>query len=385
MAQAAKPYIDRLIALNHLLNPIDRLVAKHEQIQQFQSSSDRPVAKREQVQQFQSEVAEDIAEIEDLASDFGTEIDEGLFNDLQGEIAAVKKDCKLFVSQAAVAADDATQSKGSDKKRALGNLPLPERFKRIFGSRYIDLPQLETLLGFGFSPDQRADFYGELEGVRNWLLSRNALRPHIDRNRIKTLQATFGDYALPLRSPLIADTAGQTAPCSLEALRNRFPDFFVGIEKGMWYTNMPFYRQPIKKWQWVLLDRQYLNCTFKKPTIRLLIYARANDLSAKQVRQKSATEDIYDRILLELALKERFVDNCHSITSTIYHRNAKTSARQVYTYYKDNAIRISGKSGLPHWRPSKPRWPGVLPSLVISRQQQLSIINQLLDIIIVII
>ena len=81
MAQAAKPYIDRLIALNHLLNPIDRLVAK-----------------RKQIQQFQSEVAEDIAEIEDLASDFGTEIDEGLFNDLQGEIAAVKKNCKLFVS-----------------------------------------------------------------------------------------------------------------------------------------------------------------------------------------------------------------------------------------------------------------------------------------------
>ena len=79
MAQAAKPYIDRLIALHRLLNPIDLLVAK-----------------REQVQQFQSEVAADIAEIEDLASDFGTEIDEGLFNDLQGEIAAVKKDCKFI-------------------------------------------------------------------------------------------------------------------------------------------------------------------------------------------------------------------------------------------------------------------------------------------------
>ncbi len=141
MAQAAKPYIDRLIALNHLLDPIDRLVAKREQIQQFQSSSDRRVGKREPVQQFQSEVTEDIAEIEDLASDFGTENDEGLFNDLQGEIAAVKKDCKLFGSQTAVAADDATQSKGSNKRKALGNLPLPERFKRIFDSRYIDLPQ----------------------------------------------------------------------------------------------------------------------------------------------------------------------------------------------------------------------------------------------------
>ena len=120
------------------------------------------------------------------------------------------------------------------------------RFKNIFGSRYIDLPQLETLVRFGFSPDQHADFYGELEGVWNWLLSHDALRPHIVA---KTLQATLGDYALLLRNPLIADAAGQTVPCSLAALRNRFPDFFVGTEKGMWYTNMPFYRQPIKKWQ----------------------------------------------------------------------------------------------------------------------------------------
>ena len=155
-----------------------------------------------------------------------------------------KKDCKLFVSQAAVAADDATQSKGSDKRKALGNLPLPECFKRIFGSRYIDLPQLETLLGFGFSPDQRADFYGELEGVWNWLLSRDALRPHIDRNRIKTLQATLGDYALLLRSPLIADAAGQTAPCSLAALRNRFPDFFVGTESVCGILICPFIANP---------------------------------------------------------------------------------------------------------------------------------------------
>ena len=52
------------------------------------------------------------------------------------------------------------------------------------------------------------------------------------------------DYALLLRSPLIADAAGQTAPSSLEALRNRFPDFFVGIEKGMWYTICPFIANP---------------------------------------------------------------------------------------------------------------------------------------------
>ena len=96
------------------------------------------------------------------------------------------------------------------------------------------------------------------------------------------------------------------------------------------------------------------------------MYSRANGLLAKMVRQKSVTEDIYDRILLELALRERFVDNCHSITSTTYKlKNSKDGHKQVYTYYKDDAIRISGKNGTPHWHPSKPRWPGVLPSIVI--------------------
>lgn len=94
------------------------------------------------------------------------------------------------------------------------------------------------------------------------------------------------------------------------------------------------------------------------------MYARSNGLSAKMVRQKSVTEDIYDRILLELALQERFVDNCHSITGTTYQPNAKATTKQVYTYYNDDALRISGKSGIPHWRPSKPRWPGVLPSIL---------------------
>ena len=83
------------------------------------------------------------------------------------------------------------------------------------------------------------------------------------------------------------------------------------------------------------------------------------------VRQKSVAEDIYDRIVLEIALKERFLDNCHSITRTDYQPNAKTASKQVYTYYKDDTIRISGKNGIPHWRPSKARWPGVLPFMLL--------------------
>ena len=43
---------------------------------------------------------------------------------------------------------------------------------------------------------------------------------------------------------------------------------------------------------------------------------------------------------------------------------ADATRKLAYTYMKDNTIRISGKKGLPHWRPGKPRWPGLLPAAV---------------------
>ena len=45
--------------------------------------------------------------------------------------------------------------------------------------------------------------------------------------------------------------------------------------------------------------------------------------------------------------------------------NLVDAARKtVYVYVKDGQIRISGKKGIPHWRFSRARWPGVLPSVV---------------------
>lgn len=69
MAQAVKPYIDRLTALHRLLNPVDRIVDKTDQIHELQS-----------------EIVADVAEVEDIADDIGAEVDEGTINDLQGEI-----------------------------------------------------------------------------------------------------------------------------------------------------------------------------------------------------------------------------------------------------------------------------------------------------------
>ena len=115
------------------------------------------------------------------------------------------------------------------------------------------------------------------------------------------------------------------------------------------------------------MDRQYLNCTFRRPGLRLLIYARANELPQRLVRQKSALEDTYDRVVMNLSQEEPFFANCNSITRTAYQLAGEASSKQVYVFYrgeKGETICISGKRGLPHWRPTRPRWPGVLPSLV---------------------
>ena len=89
IALAIKPYVDRLVAVNLLLNPVDRIVSK-----------------RDQIQELQLQIAEEMAVVEDLTEDIGEEVDNSILNDLQSQIASVKKDRKLFVSK--VDAEDAT-------------------------------------------------------------------------------------------------------------------------------------------------------------------------------------------------------------------------------------------------------------------------------------
>ncbi|HIL09584.1 MAG TPA: hypothetical protein EYG11_12860, partial [Candidatus Latescibacteria bacterium] len=72
MAQAIKPYVDRLVAVNLLLNPVDRIVSK-----------------RDQIQALQLEIAEEMAVVEDLTEDIGEDVDNSILNDLQSEIASV--------------------------------------------------------------------------------------------------------------------------------------------------------------------------------------------------------------------------------------------------------------------------------------------------------
>ena len=117
LAHSNKRYVDRLLSLRRLLNPVDRIIDR-----------------REQIQGLQLKLAQDLAEAEDL-SDSVSDVDPGLINQLQGEIAAVKKARKLYVS------DQDEEEADSDEEPvptgiAQGGLmaqPVAERMRMILG------------------------------------------------------------------------------------------------------------------------------------------------------------------------------------------------------------------------------------------------------------
>ena len=347
IAQGIKPYVDRLVALKRLLNPVDRIIETRERIHALQAA-----------------IRDDVAEVENLSDDMGDAVQPSLLNQLEGEIASVKRDRKLFVNEIdAEEQDSLTQRPSGPSGRTLLDLSMPERFARLLGDRFISLPRLAEISGTDFSDEFITTYDSLLGKVWESILETEELRPHVQHNRIKSLQKAFSDYALLFRSPQLS--AGQ--PCTLETLRRHFHAFFVNVnERGLWYTRFDFYRRSFDRPHWALVDRQYLNCTFKKPSIRLLMYARANGLPPRMVRQKSILEEVYDRIVLQLNLKDPFFDNCNSITSTTYQQGKNSPLKQVYAYYKDDSIRISGKRGIPHWRPTRSRWPGVMPTVIFS-------------------
>jgi hypothetical protein len=151
----------------------------------------------------------------------------------------------------------------------------------------------------------------------------------------------------------------------MSSLKGRFPERFIS-SSSLWCSNISFYQESFPEGHWALLDRLYLNCTFEQPKIRLVMYARANDLPAEALRQKSVREDFYDRTVVDAAMETSFFDNCNSFTRTTYQQKDEPAKKQVHVYHRDGQIRISGKRSLPHWRPGKPRWPGVCSPLLSS-------------------
>ena len=349
VAMSVKSHVDRRHSLHTLLSPVDRIIHA-----------------REQIQELQSELVREVAAVEDL-SDSISDIDSDLLTELNTEIAAVKRDRKLYVPEEDEGDDEPVPDAGRPQQAALLDQPVSERFRRILGPRFLDVPRLSEIFGRSFSGEDVAQSEAMLESVWSSLFDRPQFRPHVEANRLKALRKAFLDYALLFRCSRIptASTDDEPEPCTIKLVRELFPIHFgKGSERSLWYTRLPFYVAPMSESHWALVDRQYLNCTFKKPSIRLLMYARANDLSPKSIRQKSVVEDVYDRIALQSAVGAPFFENCNSLTRTRYSGDGKGTGKQVFVYRKDDAIRISGKGGTPHWRPSRPQWPGVLVSVV---------------------
>jgi hypothetical protein len=352
MAQTIKPYVDRLCALRRLLTPVGSIAAK-----------------RVQIDELRERIAEDVAVVETLSDDVGNAVDPALLSQLEGELASVKRDRKLFVQE--IAADDleaepkpvpSPMSVSADAPLPLAQLPVQKRLKLILGRRFVSVPDLAGLLSLRLDEGLVQKHEAALEHVWRTVFDTEELRPHVARNRVRSLQKAFSDYGLLLRTPqLDRDTNS-----SLATLRERHGSFFLHArDQGLWYAKTDLYHATFAASHWALVDRQYLNCTFKKPSIRLLMYARANGLPPAIVRQKSLLEDVYDRIVLGLAVNGQFFANCHSITRTTYQQSKNAIVKQAYVYERDGSIRISGKRGTPHWRPTRPRWPGVLPAIVL--------------------
>lgn len=345
LAFEVKPYVDRRCALMRLLHPIDRIVAK-----------------KDQIDDLQSEIESELEEVRSLQTAVD-DIDPALLSDLEAEIGAVHKDRKLAPAPPDRPPVDPPASRSAPQNNGhLLDLPIAQRLAEILGRRFITPQRLGELLNAPLAPKELDRFDRALEKVWLQAFASADLQPHLDNNRLTALRETFIDYAL---LPRVAALDGpEPIPCDLAALRQMFPGFFLNTpERALWYPQLPFYRATVDRPHWALVDRQYLNCTFKKPAIRLLMYARANDLPAQLVVQKSVVEDVYDRVIIETNLGETFFDNCNNLTRTVYQHPDESIKKQVYVYAKDGTIRISGKRGIPHWRPGKPRWPGVLPAV----------------------
>jgi hypothetical protein len=358
LALSVKPYVDRLVTLHHLLNPVGRIIEK-----------------REQIEELRDEIADEIATVEDASQDLGDTVDVSLITELQTELAAVRRERKLFADDDDDVFDDNLPDPPEDDptsdnegRRPFLERPVNERLRLVLGPRFIGLEQLADALGGALPEDETVSAAQRLESVWDGLMLIERFRHHVRRDQLGPVRRALKDYALVYRTARLPD-GDDGIPCSISNLKDHIPARFVGSsDRSLWYSGLQFYRESFSAGHWALLDKQYLNCTFKQPKIRLGMYARANDLPVEALRQKSVLEDVYDRAVVDAAMETVFFENCNSLTRTTYQQKDEPSKKQVHVYYRDGQIRISGKRGMPHWRPGKPRWPGILPAIVFDQQ-----------------
>ena len=250
----------------------------------------------------------------------------------------------------------------------LASLSPTEQAHWIFMERFISLEQHEEILNYSFDAENFSTYQQDIESLMKILLALPRSAEAVEENDIPALQKTFANMLLIFRNPFIGDADRNPIPCTIENLRHQYPSFFYKRRgKPNWFENCDFYAEPLNKPQWVLCDLEYLNCTLRAPERKLAAYAKGWGLPVEYVHHKTATEDIYDRIICGRALKENlFAHNCNSWTATTYQRKGKRGLlKAVYTVQKIHKISIHGKTGTPHWRATRRLWPGVFSSISV--------------------
>lgn len=247
----------------------------------------------------------------------------------------------------------------------LTSQPPGEQARWIFMERYIPLATHEEIFGLSLSPEAFAEHQESFDRlIKDLLLLPRSLEA-LEKNDVGSLQRIFATCVPIFRSPAIGDEVGGSVPSTVEGLRQRFPSYFYKRrKKPNWFESQDFYTEAVPGPRWVLADTDYLNCTLRRPERKLAAYAKDWDLPPEYAQQKSAVEDIYDRIVVGEALGEDlFARTANSLTATRYRHRNRGAKRLVYTVQKIHKITIHGKAGIPHWRATRRLWPGVHATL----------------------
>ena len=122
LALSVKPYIDRLVSLRLLLNPVGRIIEK-----------------REKMEDLRGGIADDIASVEDASQELGEVIDVSLMTELQTELAAVKRDRKLFT--------DDDEDEEEDGLPEVEDVPeIQDTDKRLGRTAFLDRPVADQII-----------------------------------------------------------------------------------------------------------------------------------------------------------------------------------------------------------------------------------------------
>ena len=251
----------------------------------------------------------------------------------------------------------------------LDSLSPEEKARWIFMERFIPLEKHQEILGYPFAEESFSAYQQALNRTMDNLL---VLVPAIEAAQngdIEALQQIFASAVLVFRNPFLADDSGHPTTCTIETMRHKFPAYFYKRrKKPNWFERFPFYTAALEEPHWALCDTEPLNCTLRRPERKLAGYARHWGVSDEHARQKTAIEDIYDRIICGEALEENlFSGKYNACTSTFYHSKGKKGpGKMVYIVQKRRKIIINGSDGTPHWKASKRLWPVAYPALTFS-------------------